>query len=395
MVVGSSPTYTFSITNKGEVYLSVTSISVDNPAFSVAPNYANIAPEETQEVEVTFSPSLVGTQSTTLTIMCNDPDQRTLTFNIIGICIEPPALEITLSATSIDFGDVTVGISATGLLYITNKDDADLVIASISIDNDMFSVSPESATLIAGAILRVEIRFNPNLVGIQKANLTIASNDSDKATLAVSVSGNGIAQPVPEIKLSTTFVDLGSVIIGSTASGIFKITNDGNADLVIADISSDNGSFFVSMNSATINPGQTEIVTVTFKPDEPGTQNAAITIISNDPDNVELVVRVSCSAVVVGHGSFALSQNSPNPFNPSTTISYSVLGGVSKKITVKIFDIRGRLLRVLANRVCEPGTYSVVWDGTDKSGRALPSGIYLYRFEAGDFVQIRKMVMLK
>jgi len=395
VIVGSSVIYTFNIANLGNQDLFVTSISVDNPAFSVAPNSANIAPEETQEVEVTFSPSLAGTQSTTLTVMSNNPDEGTLTFNIIGICIEPPALEITLSATSIDFGDVTVGTSATGTLYITNKGDAVLVIAGISIDNDMFSVSPESATLIAGTILRVEIRFNPELAGIQKANLTITSNDSDKATLAVSVSGNGIEQSVPVIKLSTSSVDLDSVMIGSTGSGIFKITNDGNADLVITDISSDNGSFFVSLNSATINPGQTEIVTVTFKPSESGDHNAEIVIVSNDPDNVELVVRVSCSAVVVGHGSFALSQNSPNPFNPSTTISYSVPDGVTKKITLKIFDLRGRVLRVLVNRVGQPGSYSVVWDGTDKSGRALPSGVYLYRFEAGDFVQIRKMVMVK
>ena len=92
---------------------------------------------------------------------------------------------------------------------------------------------------------------------------------------------------------------------------------------------------------------------------------------------------------------FSLAQNSPNPFNPSTTISYSVPEGTSVQVTLKVYDIRGRLVRTLVDEVRQPGTYSVFWDGKDEAGCQVSSGVYLYRMQARDFVQTRKMVLLK
>ena len=92
---------------------------------------------------------------------------------------------------------------------------------------------------------------------------------------------------------------------------------------------------------------------------------------------------------------FQLLQNSPNPFNPSTTISYSVPEGASERITLKVYDLRGRLVRILVEGIIGPGTYSVYWDGKDKSGCQVASGVYLYRIKAGEFMQTRKMVILK
>jgi len=92
---------------------------------------------------------------------------------------------------------------------------------------------------------------------------------------------------------------------------------------------------------------------------------------------------------------FSLSQNTPNPFNPSTTINYSVPEGASVIVSLKVYDIRGRLVRTLADGSREPGTHTVLWDGTDESGQQASSGIYIYRLRAGDFVQTRKMVLLK
>ncbi|MBN2288923.1 MAG: T9SS type A sorting domain-containing protein [Candidatus Glassbacteria bacterium] len=93
---------------------------------------------------------------------------------------------------------------------------------------------------------------------------------------------------------------------------------------------------------------------------------------------------------------FALGQNSPNPFNPATTISYSVPEGQSAvRVRLEVFDIRGRLVQVLVDEAREAGTYHVLWDGTDSGGRHLASGVYLYRIHSGEFVKTRKMVLLK
>ena len=93
--------------------------------------------------------------------------------------------------------------------------------------------------------------------------------------------------------------------------------------------------------------------------------------------------------------SFSLAQNSPNPFNPATTISFSIPEGQSARVVLNVYDIRGKLVRNLVNETRESGTYTVYWNGTDNNGSSIASGVYFYRMNAGEFSQTRKMVMLK
>ncbi len=76
---------------------------------------------------------------------------------------------------------------------------------------------------------------------------------------------------------------------------------------------------------------------------------------------------------------FVLNQNYPNPFNPSTTISYSIPS--SGHVTIKIYDITGRLVNVLYNNTQQAGTHSLAWNGTDLNGHLVAAGIYLYQIE--------------
>ncbi len=96
--------------------------------------------------------------------------------------------------------------------------------------------------------------------------------------------------------------------------------------------------------------------------------------------------------------SFTLQQNYPNPFNPTTTISYTVGDGTIKepgRVRLTVYNMLGREVVTLVNRVQPPGTYTVTWDGTTGSGRKVASGIYLYRLESGEESSTRKMVLLK
>jgi predicted CXXCH cytochrome family protein len=90
---------------------------------------------------------------------------------------------------------------------------------------------------------------------------------------------------------------------------------------------------------------------------------------------------------------FALKQNYPNPFNPSTEIAFALPKAVRVKLS--IFTITGEQIATLVDREMAAGNYSVTWNGEGLSGRLVSSGLYLYRIEAGDFVSVRKMVMLK
>lgn len=90
----------------------------------------------------------------------------------------------------------------------------------------------------------------------------------------------------------------------------------------------------------------------------------------------------------------ALQQNYPNPFNPVTTISFS-LKDPALPASLQIFDIRGRLVRTLFAGMPAGQQLDLVWDGKDNQGQSCGSGIYHYRLCSGDFVQTRKMILLK
>jgi hypothetical protein len=92
---------------------------------------------------------------------------------------------------------------------------------------------------------------------------------------------------------------------------------------------------------------------------------------------------------------FSLAQNSPNPFNPLTTISYTVPDGESAQVRLEVFDISGRLVTTLVDQFKSAGTYSVFWNGSSSSGAQVSSGVYFYRMTAGGFSSTRKMVLLK
>ncbi len=91
----------------------------------------------------------------------------------------------------------------------------------------------------------------------------------------------------------------------------------------------------------------------------------------------------------------ALEQNRPNPFNPSTSISFSLPGEFAGEVTLTILDLRGRLVRTLFRGQRAGGRFTVLWDGADRQGRPMASGSYFCRLEAGRTTIVRKLVLLK
>ena len=90
---------------------------------------------------------------------------------------------------------------------------------------------------------------------------------------------------------------------------------------------------------------------------------------------------------------YALHQNYPNPFNPITTLRYDL--PEQSFVTLTIFDILGRKITQLVNTTQNLGFKSVLWDGTDRMGRPVGAGVYIYQINAGDFIKTKKMVLLK
>jgi hypothetical protein len=89
----------------------------------------------------------------------------------------------------------------------------------------------------------------------------------------------------------------------------------------------------------------------------------------------------------------ALGRNYPNPFNPTTNISFTL--AQSGPASLKIYNAKGQMVRQLTNAEYNAGQHHLVWDGRDTKGRPVSSGLYFYRLQTKDFSQSHKMILMK
>jgi hypothetical protein len=107
----------------------------------------------------------------------------------------------------------------------------------------------------------------------------------------------------------------------------------------------------------------------------------------------ESFVREAAAEMVDLPKKTALYQNYPNPFNPATVIRYEV--AEAGEVTIRIYNVRGALVKTLYHGQRKPGRYEVGWNGQNRRGEPVSSGVYFYRMETTGFVETRKMVLLR
>lgn len=90
---------------------------------------------------------------------------------------------------------------------------------------------------------------------------------------------------------------------------------------------------------------------------------------------------------------FALKQNFPNPFNPTTSIAFTI--PAAQKVSLKIYDAQGRLVQTLIDAPLAAGRHEVEWNGLNRQNEVAASGVYLYILQSGGFREMKKMVLLR
>ncbi|MFA7030002.1 MAG: C25 family cysteine peptidase [Candidatus Cloacimonadaceae bacterium] len=216
-------------------------------------------------------------------------------------------------------------------------------------------------------------------------------------------SGTIIGTPI--ISVDSLLIDFGVVPLGQIAQSSFTINNNGDAVLIgTVQVSppfavfQGNGSPGFAINI--IVPAQSFLgFNVTFTPVDTLTYHSTMQIETDDPVNPVIVVQLNGKGNVVSNDDpilpvvTELKSNFPNPFNPSTTIAYSIKETTA--VRIEIFNVKGQLVRTLVNEVKTAGNYKIDFDGLDNNHRQLASGIYFCRMQAGNYSKTHKMLMLK
>ena len=122
-----------------------------------------------------------------------------------------------------------------------------------------------------------------------------------------------------------------------------------------------------------------------------------VTDSSGASDTISVIIDVIAPVGIANEGliplEYSLSNNYPNPFNPSTTISYGLPR--QSDLTLIIYNIMGQEIMRWDESNVQPGYYQKTWNGRNKFGISVSSGVYYYKIIVGDFVQTKKMVLLK
>ena len=188
---------------------------------------------------------------------------------------------------------------------------------------------------------------------------------------------------------------------GSSQTVTWNVNNTNtvpvNCQTVNILISTDGGNNFnTTLAAGTANDGSETITLPTTATTLARIKVAAADHIFFDINNFNFTIQSTTGVdapLDMAAGKLVLSENRPNPFNPSTTISYVLPAG--GPTSLRVYDLQGRLVKTLVDASFVPGQYSAVWDGSDVGGGSAASGMYMYELRSGGERLTRRMLLLK
>jgi len=407
--VSTEKILSFPISNTGTADLNLSDFTTSKPSFFTISADHNLIPAGASDtLRVKFTPLTTTTRITgTVSLLTNDPTRSSIDIAVSGQGAHPVA---ALGAGALDFGEVAVGSSTQKSLTVRNAGQVSLLVTNFQFGSVHFSTAVDSIEIPAADSEVVNITFAPKAGSAFSDSLYFSTDDPANPRFAVALTGTGLGDAPKDCDFTGDGdIDAADLIafllLARNAPEDSRLDWNGDGRYTIADVLGllldIRGGRCVS-SALALSAG--ELITDSewrahLRADEIAYLERMIGLIGFDPET-EQELRLALYGPGGGSAElpkvYSLAQNSPNPFNPSTAISYSVPeGAAAGRVSIKVYDVRGRLVRVLVDDYRSAGSYTVFWDGTDRSGGKAASGVYIYRMEAGASVFTRKMVLLK
>jgi hypothetical protein len=334
---------------------------------------------------------------------------------------------IVSASASLGFGTVIVGGTAQQSLTVTNT-------ATVPADELTYTLSAPAGFTAPGGTLTEAAGGGSNshtiamltaTAGVKGGNLVISSDDPDNPSKNVPLSGTVLRHAVPSlasgVQTLADTLDFGSHKEGEFTNGSAPVSNvgydtlqallnvygavitggDGRFSLVPAfspvDVNGTPASFTVAFDDAGAATSQdtTFTATLTFSTRDQQGLSGAINLSSltvylkatvQQAEQIGVEERPPVTATM-------LRANYPNPFSASTRIQFDLLK--EGDVRIEIFDVRGRLVSTVLDRVMGSGAYDIAWDGLTAAGRETSPGIYFYRLTTQEYTATRRMTKLR
>ena len=337
----TSPSQTVTLTNNQAVALHFSSITVAAP-YAIASTGTTcaagtpVAAAGSCTLALTFTPTLLGATPGTLTISDDAPTSpQTVSLSGSGTGIAPT----TLSASSLNFGSVTVNTSSpTQTVTLTNNQTSSITIASLAVTSGSpYSIKASSTclnpTLAAGASCTVVLTFSPVTLGAASAAALTITDNAPSSPQTVSLSGTGIAP----VTLSASSLNFGSVTVNTTSTPqTVTVTNNQTSSLSISSLAVTLGTpYIISASSTCLNPtlaaGASCTVILTFNPTATGAAPAASLTITDSANTSPQVVSLSGTGIAPTTQTITFTDSLPTSATYSSGLTYTIsaTGGAS------------------------------------------------------------------
>jgi hypothetical protein len=299
VTVGSLATQAVILTSTGTAPVQVNAAAISGTGFTVsgASFPVTLNPKQTVTLSVQFKPTASDAATGRLTINSNSSTNPTTVVALAGTGTTASTPTLTVNPASLNFGNVTVGSSATQAVILTSTGTAPVQVNATAIDGTGFTVSGASfpATLNPKQSVTLIVQFKPTASGAVSGRLTINSNSSTSPTTAVALAGTGTTATTPTLTVNLASLSFGDVTVGSSSSQSVTLTSTGTGPVQVNAAAISGSGFTVSGASfpVTLNPKQAVTLTVQFKPTTAGAVSGKLTINSNSSTNPTAVVSLS------------------------------------------------------------------------------------------------------
>ncbi len=204
--------------------------------------------------------------------------------------------QLTVSSSTLNFGSIAVNSSTTGTVTLTSSGSSPLTVNSAAVSGTGFSLVAGTlpTTLNPNTSMTLQLQFKPTASGSATGALTIGSNSTTGSSTVVSLSGTGAAT-TPQLSVSATSLNLGSVALNTATTGSVTLTSTGTSAVTVnsAAISGTGFSIVGGSFPVSLNPSQTLAVKVQFDPTTAGSATGSLTINSNSTTGSSAVVALS------------------------------------------------------------------------------------------------------
>ncbi len=365
VTTGTTASLPTSIQNTGTAPLTVSAVALcptTSTEFTWSPAAPiTVQPGQSATLTVTYSPTSANTVSGCLTLTSNDPANPTLTLGVSGSGANPATPAIALSPSSLSFGTVNVGGSATLTTQVQDTGTAPLSVTAIAPcagTSAAFTWSPPAPfTVAAGGSSALSVTYAPTAAGGDSGCLTVSSNDPLQPTVNLTVSGNGAVPTAPAIAFNPATLAFGTVTIGNTGQQTSQIQNTGNAPLTVTAVAACSGAgpeFTWSITlPATIQPGGSTPIVVTYTPTNTDSHSACLAVSSNDPAHPVANLAITAQGAAAPTPAVVLV--------PGSLDFMAVAVGSSSSLTSQVQDTGGAPLTVSAITACSGTSGEFTW----------------------------------